>query len=307
MNKLLSFINYPAVRFKRSHLTREFLYKFFITDENEREVWKSKIFDAMSAGDAAKANELLDGAKVSFSDYMLIQQISALTYDDYNLEQVKKQLESITGNKYLKSFSIDDDQIFVDTAIGPISAVRLTSAFPEFKNILPKIGTRERLGKCHTYANKIALKWFTNFPYRIATGYINPFTNRDRILHSWIEFKDDGQEYVIDASRNLLMNKSGYYQLLNVTGSVYKITPQTVRREQPILKYLAKRDAGYSKLYLANRHQAIAVYKKLRKEEEEENELDPLYQAAKTMSEGFKKREKQRQKGKKSKPQQNGQ
>ena len=305
MNKLLSFINYPAVRFKRSHLTKEFLYKFFITDENEREVWKMKVFDAMRDKDTTKADELLDGAKVSYSEYMLMQQISALTFDDYKLEQIKKQLDDIVGNDYLKSYEIDDDQVFVQTAIGPISGVRLTSAFPEFKEILPKIGTRERLGKCHTYVNKIALKWNTNFPFRVATGFINPFTNRDKVLHSWIEFREDGQDYVIDASRNLLMNKAGFYQLLNVSGSVYKITPATIKREQDILMYLAKRSAGYSKLYLSNRHQALAVYKKLRKEEEEELEADPLYQAAKTMSNGFKKREKQCKKGKKSQSQQN--
>lgn len=290
---MFNFINYPVVRFKKAHLNKEYIYKYFITDEQENNAWRDSIIDAVRESDIGKANKLLAGAKISLNNYMLRDLFTKFTYDEPNMEFIEKILKDlIKGNpKTYKTVEMDSDKIIIESAEGMIIAAKLTSYFPAFKDILPDIGNEKRVGKCHTYAIKTAISWNLPIPIKVATGYIKPFSNKDKILHTWLEIVDENKNYVLDPSRNLLMNKKAYYINNAVSSSVYKISKETIRQEEDIIYDMARYGSGLSKLYFANRNQALAIYKQLLKEEQKEREADPLYQAAKTMSEGFKRKE----------------
>ena len=91
------------------------------------------------------------------------------------------------------------------------------------------------------------------------------------------------------------MERKGYYYIRNIRGPVYKISNTTITKEEHIFWELQKKYPWLIKLYLANRHQALQVYKMI----EEEKRADPLYAAAKNIADGFARLQKQEQKNKK--------
>lgn len=149
-------------------------------------------------------------------------------------------------------------QIVFKTIVGEFKASKLSDIFPIFKKI-PVIETRERHGCCHTDA--IAVSTAIDDKNKVATGYYCTFGEGAKYLHSWVEIKLDSRIFVIDTTRNLLMPKKGYYFVRNIDGPVYKISSETLKKEEDIRDFLCEENEWLNKLYLSNRHQAKKVYK----------------------------------------------
>lgn len=294
---MLNFINFPLIRFRKSQLNKEFLNKFFIADEIENMNWRDSIIDAIVSDDVSKANSLISaaGANVTLDNYILRDIFSKFTLDGADIDIIKQNLLSTIKDfpEFSQNPKVDENIISIESKNGPVVVAKLTSCFPAFRREFPNIGKEERSGNCHAYAYRTALGWDSSIPLKVATGYIYPFTNKDIILHSWLEIVDEGKAFVLDPSRNLLMNKDAYYINNGIAGPVYKISQKTIKKDKDIILDMSKNHFELTKLYFSNRHQALALYNKLKKEDKVKLESDPIYKSAEALSEAFKRKEKQ--------------
>lgn len=307
----LNFLNLPAVRFKRPNAKNlesfyADVFKEFSTMQDEGEKWKDEAYDALIADDKEKLAKLSkEGGKIIFIDdaidvlidqYMMAGGISE--------EEAESHKATILKGGYIKDieFKHNPEQIVFKSKIGTFKASKLSDIFPVFKNI-PQLETSERHGKCHMASIDLSIN--ISNKNKVATGYFYTFGEGCKYLHSWIEFKMDGRDFVIDTTRNLLMPKKFYYYIRNITGPVYKISSETLQKEEDIFDYLISHNEWLSKLYLSNRHQALQVYRILKREEERKRNADPLYVAAKHFRESMvKAQNKKMQRNKKNQKQQ---
>ena len=301
----LNFINFPAVRFKRPNSKNldsfyADIFQKFSTEQDAGERWKDDAFKALIDDDKeALAKLKKEGGKIIFTD-----EVIDILIDRYMLEGgIDEEEAEFHKNNILKGGYIQDiefkhnpEQIVFATKFGKFKASKLSDVFPIFKQI-PQLQTTERHGKCHMAS--IDLSKSIENKNKVATGFMYTFGEGCKYLHSWIEFKLDGRDFVIDATRNLLMPKKFYYYIRNIKGPVYKISSETIIKEEQIFDYLISHNEWLSKLYLSNRHQALQVYKILKAEEERKRNEDPLYAAAKHFRESMVKAQKKEEKSKK--------
>ena len=289
----LNFLNLPAVRFKRpKYETLESFYaaifKKFKTDEENGMIWRQIASRALMVDDKDFVKELeKEGGKITFIDQIIDQLI-----DNYMLvggiqeEDAMLYKNTILKGGYIKEieFKHNPEQIVFKSRIGTFKATKLSDVMLWFKDF-PNIETRERHCKCHS--SSIMVSNSIDDRHKIATGYVYEFGEGSKYLHSWIELKIDGRDFVIDTTRNLLIPKKFYYYIRNIKGTVYKISGDTLKKEYHIIEYLTNHNPWLSKLYLSNRHQALQVYKILKEEEERKQLEDPLYAAAKHFREAM--------------------
>lgn len=300
-----NFINYPAVRFKKASIQNletfhDVIYAKFKLEEDRGDEWQEKCMDALMADDNDALHKLeKEKGKVIFFDDLIDILIDNYTLDESTLD-FEHYREMILRSKYIVDIEFKDNpkQIVFQTKIGTFKVSKLSDVFPIFRKY-SDIVTRERHSRCHN--DSIAVSKFIEDDNKVATGYNYTFGEGRKFLHSWVEVQIDGRPFVIDTTRNLLMPRKGFYYIRNINGPVYKISKRTLEREECIYNKLYNDDEWFIKLYLSNRHQAKQVYKHMVKAEENKKMQDPDYVAAKTLSEGFKRFEKQFQKEQKKK------
>lgn len=106
--------------------------------------------------------------------------------------------------------------------------MKFSAYMPKIKKIIPEIETEGRFGNCYKYAYYISLGLpFSNY---LTTGYIYGYSDKSKFLHSWIETTINGEDYVIDATLNAMINKKGYY-LIQHAKPINKISNQTFRED----------------------------------------------------------------------------
>lgn len=283
----INFLNYPAIRFKRTSMQNletfyEVVYHKFKIEEDEGEKWKDDCYDALIAGDDKRLEELKkERGRVIFIDEVIDILIDNFTKEGGLSEEEKQSYrETILKSKYIKDIEYKENpaQIVFHTKIGTFKASKLSDVFPIFKKF-PGIETDERHHTCHS--SSIDVSTTISDKNKVATGYIYTFGEGCKYLHSWIELKIGTRMFVIDTTRNLLMPRKGYYYIRNITGPVYKISSETLEKEEYIRDKLGESNEWLNKLYLSNRHQAKVVYRMILDEEERKKIEDPLYVAAK--------------------------
>ena len=118
---------------------------------------------------------------------------------------------------------------------------------------------KKRQSNCHDFSMTAAelFQYKFDVPSNVVTGYPKYYVPENKYLHSWMELKLKGKDYVLDFTRNTLMDKSSYYRLHHIG-------------EQDICSVISseeiisdKRDFGDlinildSKTYLTSRHEII--------------------------------------------------
>lgn len=284
------FINFPAIRFKRP--TAETLDEFsrvvvdkFDHQEDLGQAWRSACWNAFLNGDNDKLQELQrEHGAFYVSDRLLDFLIDEFTLKDGTKSQMT--MENIADDivKYSKfykfiSFDFEKGQIIIRTTKGTFKANKLTKVFPKLLEKTDYLETDQRHQHCHVDA--ISLLKNLEDKCVLATGYVTDSGKFAKYLHSWIEIDIHGEPFVIDTTRNLLMRKRGYYMIYNIDGPVHKISKKAFLKDEPKLKRLTDYNDWFSKLYLANRRQALEVSDILKDLEEKRKMEDPLYQAAK--------------------------
>ncbi len=299
---MINFINYPSVRFKKASMVElskvcSAAYDVFKVQEDIGEKWKDDCMQALEDNNDEEFKRLQkQGGKILVTDDMIDILIDNFTLAEPDRKIVEDFKEMVLKHaKYIKDIIIDYDagSITFKTSAGTFKAHTLTKAFPELKTF-PNIETRDRHQRCHI--DSVMFSKGVKDKTRVATGYYYTFGEGFKVLHSWVELYIGMKPFVIDTTRNLLMDRRGYYYIRNIRGPVYKISDKTLTKEEHIFTTLQKKYPWLIKLYLSNRHQAKIVYDMI----ENEKMNDPLYVAAKNMAEGFARMEKRAQKNKKS-------
>lgn len=87
----------------------------------------------------------------------------------------------------------------------------LLSDFMTHEDVKKELTSDERLHKCHEKSILLA-SIYPNF--RIITGYV--YLEKQRMLHSVIEYDDNEETIILDWTKNLRMLKEGYIRLTNL-------------------------------------------------------------------------------------------
>lgn len=183
------------------------------------------------------------GAKtLDRNNFRIEYYINQFTDNNYTLEEKESGIKELLEYKdYIKKAEIINNdklnlpQVIIETIEGTIKAVQFSSINPSIKEVIPFIDTSERLGRCYYLAYMICLN--LGIPNNIVTGYTYGYTDKSQYLHSWVETTWHNEEVVIDETRNVIMNKSGYYKMKHVE-VLTKISYETLRDD--IERYLSK-------------------------------------------------------------------
>jgi len=282
-SRILGIFNFPSTRVKRSKLSHEYLKKKYKLDEIKGQEWKDQLFDAYFSNNKEKYKELASQAKnVDIIDFFIDTLICRFTKKDNDIED-NLELLSFYKGKYLKEITASDNELSIKTSHGEINVKCLSRFLPEALEEYPHLEDSERADKCHEYCVDflVSQEEETGTGYRICTGYIAPLSQKSKVLHSWIEYKNSTGEWkCLDLTKNAIINRNGYYLYNNITGPVYKISHKTIVREYDKLVDLSHREPFMSKLYLSNRRQALKIYKHMIQQEQKEKIQDPLYRAS---------------------------
>lgn len=258
MIQFFNFLNLPAIHVKKAKKTPKHLYDLFVTKEKEGLDWEKDCINAFFSGNIDKFMELSKDKNVNLDTYLLDFLLD--TYGSKKTEATKNIIDilNIDTTKDIKNIKEEENELIIRTKHGDYKASRFNDNF-KIAEIFPNLTDKNnRKKQCHNLSIKLALN--SNFKCNLATGYISNFANDSKYLHSWIETKINNKEKVIDLTKNIIMDKKLFYHVEHITGSVYKISQKTLQKEKALFNKIAKCSGPLSKLYLANRHQAIAIF-----------------------------------------------
>ena len=247
----------PVVEFDK--ITHDKLYDVFIKQEKDGYDWRMEFVKAYVDGNYAKVDKLANGTTYTFNKFVLDSMLEQFTLSDDGFSKMLISAKHF-GSGFIKDINYDKDKVEIKTQQGDINCRKLSSVMPEIENILPYINTPNRAGMCHAYSVRFALNF--NLESDLVTGYVAPLSKKNKNLHTWVEFKFCGEDMVIDFTRGLMFNKDGYYLLKNIDGPVQKIPRNTVIVDLFMYSQLSKIDPLLTKLYFANRNQAVKEYQK---------------------------------------------
>ena len=275
----LNFFNFPTIKFKRPteetlESFYEKLYEVFRLREMAGEDLKINLLQAIKKDEA----ELIKSAKKEVGKVYLYNEMIDALIDRFTLaesideEEFTRFKQMILEGGFIQDIELlrDSSQLLFKSNIGEFKASKLTDIFTCFKNPLVDFESDERHGRCHWLS--IDFSKVIENENKVATGYVCTFAKKCKYLHSWIEVDIDSKPFVIDLTRNLLIPKKAYYYIMNISFPVYKISRETLIKDESIIESLTKENRWLSKLYLTNRHQAYQVYDILQSKKMESGE-----------------------------------
>ena len=184
----------------------------FVTPDIESWEWYLKVYEFGEKGDIEGLNNLfMQANELYLNEYHIYNIIQQLTRD---YAEKDKLLNELRKNKIVKKAKTCKDGITTITAKkdehdrSDIVFTRLSDLIPDL-NDDNNLGNWDRQGKCHIMAKEISSR--IGIPNEIVTGYVHGMADKARFLHSWVEFSEGDNDYVIDYTMNVVMNKSGYY------------------------------------------------------------------------------------------------
>lgn len=238
------------------------LYERFIKPDEESELWRQRFLRAYYECGAKRDLGLfsLVGFKhISLKHYATIQifdLFSTANVSDrefkYEVQFLKSAIAPCTriltsGRDSLTIFSYEDNDIPIRT---------ITSVFPQFDERIPILKSHVRSGKCHELSLDIALAFKGDA--KVITGAMYTIHPNEMFLHSVVEKVIDGEAYILDATRNMVMRKSDYYTTFHVQ-PLCEISNKRLREDWKDLSILRAINSEYLKLYLSNRVEAMTL------------------------------------------------
>ncbi len=196
------------------------------------------------------------GAKyLDIKSYETLHHLDQFTKNNIPLYERISLVESLADGKEVKSVLVEYNdkkqrlEITLDTHVGKIRAMRFSEVCPQMLELLPELENDGRMGQCFRMAYEIMRNLKNNC--QIVTGYVFGYTDKSKFLHSWIEIKLRGKTYVIDGTNNLLIDKTGYYNIrhaIPITKISRKTFESDIRKHKDIVEgidlpvYLLYRD-----------------------------------------------------------------
>ena len=161
---------------------------------------------------------------------------------------------------------INNSNVIIETDEILIEFRKLSDAIIGLKGDT-ELETEKRSGKCHLKSLKVSKN--LGISNNIVTGYIFGYSDKDKYFHSWVEYSHKGKEYVIDYTRNIIINKEAYYRLMNAI-PLSRISNKTIEEDENILLNLPESDTITLKEYLVFRDEIMKNFERNKKIFEEE-------------------------------------
>ncbi|MBQ4541545.1 MAG: hypothetical protein IJA23_01695 [Clostridia bacterium] len=258
------FVKYMGLRFKKAKL-HSWAKERYVDAENLAEdnvkFYYSKMKDLKTM-----STEEFDSIQSEFNfepHYFLIMQMLneyTLAEPNHNLILDNADLFRSLGAK------INYDDVCFEFELEDLKfmAIKLSHYFPYVMTHLTDIETRERVGKCHPYSVVVATlleRFRGNNKYKIylATDRIYQLSNKSRYLHSWVEIEESENAFVVDATKNLVMDRSAYYEINHVE-SPEKVDSVQLARDYKKVRKLTDYDAFLVKVYYENAENGRLLY-----------------------------------------------
>ena len=248
-------------------VTIEKMEETFLLKEEEMGAWQKRVWLSILGEEGLNFEEVASGEDIDIFNNLLSLYFAEFTCSPREDNLLKNHLElikAVGGDRLLDVVERDDLIMFI-TKDGTITGLMLSKFNPVFKEWFTDIETVRRYGECHRRCIISSLRILDN--HNVVTGYVAPFSKKCKNLHTWLEIEDKktGKYVVYDPSKNLVMNKRGYY-LLNKIENVFKIEGQTLKEDIKKVDFLKQKHWLYTKLYLANREEALREYDKFSSE-----------------------------------------
>ncbi len=261
------YIRYIGLRFNKTKLynwaKRRYVEEETQADKRVREEYsKMKDISQLSPEEYAKIQN-----EFNFEPqyYLLMNMIEEFTLADSNFESINATASLFDG---LASIMYDNNYFSLTAEDASFTAKKLSHEFPEIKKYLTDIEKPNRIGRCHPYSVVlVALLAKDNHgdnscKISLATDRIYQLSHKAKILHSWVEVEIDGKVFVLDASKNLIIDKDAYYEICHVN-EPEKVDSIQLLKDYKMIRRLTDYDEYLVKVYYENAANGRLLYKTL--------------------------------------------
>ena len=213
------------------------------------------------------------GDGVEFYDDSYLLDLISFIYSKENEDIKEEILEFIKTFPFVSDIKRANQFIQIETDKGIVECASISDmirtsgkadgddtqskALEMFARSIESVSNRQ--SNCHDFSMTASelFQYEFNTPNNIVTGYAKYYVPENKYLHSWMEIKRDGKDYVLDFTKNTIIDKESYYRLLHIDEqeicsviSSEEITADK-RHFGGLIKLLD------SKTYLTSRHEII--------------------------------------------------
>lgn len=263
--KRINFVRFPFIKFEKAKLY-SWAKEFYIDSENraEREVKEAyrECSKYIEQGNHQKAEELRLIYDFQPQYDIVFELMKNFTLKEPNDEVHETYATILEQAGY--SVEIDDKTLKIHDDGKVIEIERFSDLEPNILKILPDIDKPERGGKCHPYSVLTAMTYKnkSEFDTHLVTGRIYQLSHKFKYLHSWVEISGNGKTYVIDPSKNLVIDRDSYYEINHVQGTE-RISAKQVSEDYKMIRRLTDYDGYIAKVYYENRANGLKLYRRL--------------------------------------------
>lgn len=235
--------------------------EYFILPDIESEKWDDTVYELIKERKKKDLIRHLNTAnELYLEDYQIASALNEFTLGSTTYARKKELLNSLRELKpYVEEAEMEEARFYIKTSKYEIILTKLSAALKSLKED-EDIKSKTRKYKCHE--KSVEISKILSFPNFVVTGYVYSLSDKSKYIHSWIEFENEGKEFVIDYTINAIINKEGYYQLRRAK-PISKISSQDLKEDEKILFGRLKDFVTFNiKEYLLFRDEIMADLKK---------------------------------------------
>ena len=162
-----------------------------------------------------KIFEILNKTPIDWDTVWLVTSIASFTSRDGSIDKFEHTLNMAKKQQIIKDFERKNLGYSIttkdDTYIRFLKITEfITNLNPELQE---RIATNKHAGHCHW--DSIHLSAGLDSPHKLVSGYCTMYSKAIQYPHSWLEINFQDREWVLDFTKNEMMNKEGFYKLHN--------------------------------------------------------------------------------------------
>lgn len=229
-------------------------YSLFQKEEDISDKYESEVLERVEDIDGFYIEVETNPRFVKFTIGSVMNDITT----DINSLATQKFIDGTLANHLLLEYKAlgNSTYYFKDMYGASIVFTVLDEVYPKLKRIFPELRVQdERFGQCHDKSLDL-IQLFEGDTVKLVTGLHGGRAKESRYLHTWIEFVQDGVEFAIDYTQNVLMPKDMYYYLEDSE-------PLTIIPRKTVIEDMAKYRKTFEKLgigkkfYCLHRHDLV--------------------------------------------------
>ena len=259
-----NFVKFPFMRFKKSNVIKWVASKYF-DGEISRQMQVNQAYDAcakcIEMGDEVGLEKIQ--SKYEFEPHfdLLNEALKEFTLKYPKIDLFYRCAELLSDAGII--LELNKNKLTVTSEGLSLDAYKLSAVEPLLGIKIKDLEEPTRSGKCHYYAELVALHFLNkNIEADFVTGRIYQLSKVANYLHSWVEIKKGDKTYVIDPTKNIVIDKDLYY-IINHVDETERISAPVLKEDIPIIRKLAGVDYRLTKVYYDNAENGRRLYEEL--------------------------------------------